>query len=114
MAFIEMKLNAIPFSQIDKGEKSVEVRLFDEKRSKLKVGDTIRFYAMDDDKRFIDVRIVALHRYDSFEELFKSPQFSKCGFGDMNASQAAECMGKYYTKEQQQKYGALGIEIVKI
>lgn len=39
----EMKLLEDPFEQIKSGAKTVEIRLFDEKRKVLRVGDIIEF-----------------------------------------------------------------------
>ena len=39
----EMKLQPNPFFQIKNGQKTIEVRLNDEKRQQLKVGDEIEF-----------------------------------------------------------------------
>lgn len=38
-----MKLNAEPFEKIERGEKAIELRLFDEKRRAVKTGDIIEF-----------------------------------------------------------------------
>ena len=38
-----MKLNAYPFEMIKSGEKTIEIRLFDEKRQQIKAGDKIVF-----------------------------------------------------------------------
>lgn len=40
---INMKLNNSPFNKIKNGSKTIELRLNDEKRSKLKVNDFIEF-----------------------------------------------------------------------
>ena len=39
----KMKLNSTPFEMIKNGEKTIELRLFDEKRQQLKAGDKIVF-----------------------------------------------------------------------
>ena len=39
----KMKLNESPFNRMKKGTKTIEFRLFDEKRQKIKVGDKIEF-----------------------------------------------------------------------
>ena len=39
----EMKLNDEPFQKIRDGKKTIELRLFDEKRRKLELGDHIIF-----------------------------------------------------------------------
>ena len=38
-----MKLNDAPFETIKNGKKTIELRLYDEKRRKIKIGDTICF-----------------------------------------------------------------------
>ena len=38
-----MKLNPAPFGLIKAGKKTVEMRLFDEKRQRIKAGDIIEF-----------------------------------------------------------------------
>lgn len=39
----KMKLQQSPFERIKEGKKSVEFRLFDEKRKQIKIGDQIEF-----------------------------------------------------------------------
>ncbi len=107
---MEMKLNKLPFEQILSGEKTVEIRLNDEKRSQLREGDKITFISRED-ARSIQAEVVALYKYPTFLELFKAPLLEKGGFGDMTPEQACECMRKYYTIEQEHRYGVLGIEI---
>ena len=41
-----MKLDAEPFEKIKNGSKTVELRLFDEKRQKIKPGDIIEFFVL--------------------------------------------------------------------
>lgn len=77
------------------------------------MGDTIEFIRLNGDER-VSAKVVALHRFDSFRELFASDLRSKTGFGDLSEADAVEAMYKYYTKEQESKYGVLGIEIVLI
>ena len=110
---IEMKLADEPLELMVSGMKTVEIRLYDEKRKKITVGDTIEFIRLNGDER-VSAKVVALHRFDSFRELFASDLRSKTGFGDLSEADAVEAMYKYYTKEQESKYGVLGIEIVLI
>lgn len=46
-----MKLNAEPFEAIRNHKKTVEIRLNDEKRQKVKIGDTIVFTNIDDSEK---------------------------------------------------------------
>ena len=108
---MKMKLNEAPFAQIKNGEKTVELRLNDEKRSTVNVGDEIKFVLATDDTQLIRARVIALHKYASFRELFEAGFLESTGFGGYTVDMACERMRAYYTAEQEQKYGALGIEI---
>ncbi|MDE7082488.1 MAG: ASCH domain-containing protein [Clostridia bacterium] len=108
-----MKLAAEPYELIASGKKTVEVRLYDEKRKQISVGDTIEFFRLNANVS-LTAKVVAVHRFDSFRELFASALFPKTGSGDLSETDAADTMYKYYTKEQESHFGVLGIEIVLI
>lgn len=108
----EMKLRQEPFDKIINREKTVELRLFDEKRQLIKAGDRIRFSLVDKADKTIEATVIELHRFSSFKELFLTGLFSECGCGGMTVEEAVKSMRRYYTKEQEEKYGVLGIEIV--
>ena len=58
------------------------------------------------------VEVVALHRAPSFEELYKTVPLEKCGYTKKEAKTASpDDMRKYYTAEDERKYGVVGIEI---
>ena len=105
----KMKLNDGPFQLIKSRKKTIELRLYDEKRSLLKEGDFIEFTNVDTlDK--ITVKIIKLHRFDSFSELYKHFDKEKMGYlPEENAS--SDDMFKYYSLKEQNKYGVVGIEI---
>lgn len=111
MKNIGMKLNPVPFAQLRDGIKTVELRLCDEKRSVIEVGDIIVFANTENADETIMTRVIALHKYPTFKELLSSEIAPKCGFGNMSLSESVECMYKYYSKEQEKAFGALGIEI---
>ena len=108
---MDMKLCQEPFEKIASKEKTIELRLYDEKRRMLSVGDKIRFTLVDDDRQTIDATVVNLHLFSSFRELFSTDLFCKCGCQDMSIDQAVNNMRKYYTETQEEKYGVVGIEI---
>ena len=68
----KMKLRNSPFRKIQKGLKTIELRLYDEKRQKVKVGDQIEFTNLEDRTQKIPTQVVALHLFDSFEEMFRA------------------------------------------
>lgn len=106
-----IKLNNEPFNLIKNGTKTVELRLNDEKRKLLNIGDEIEFTNRDTNEK-LSVDIINLYKYPSFKELYK--HFNKIELG-YAADEPAESkdMEAYYSKEEQDKYGTLGIEIRK-
>ena len=108
----EMRLKSEPFQKIASGEKTVELRLFDDKRRGLNIGDDIIFTNLSDDSEKLAVRITALYRYGSFEDLFAEISPARCGnLNGETIEEAAAGMQKYYSVEQIHDYGVLGIKI---
>ena len=109
----QMKLNPEPFLKIEDGTKTIELRLNDEKRRLIKVGDYIEFTNVANSEKKIQVKVVNLHHFRSFKELYNVLALNKCGYSTQELNTATHTdMEKYYTKEEQSKYGVLGIEIV--
>lgn len=107
-----MKLHNDPFNLIKSGTKTIELRLNDLKRQKIKVGDLIEFTNRVTDEKML-VRVIDLIKFNSFSDLYKN--FSKVSMGyredeDANPSD----MELYYSLEEQEKYGVLAIKIEKI
>lgn len=114
MAIHEMRLNPAPFSMIRSGEKTIELRLFDEKRRKIAVGDTITFTETDTGERLC-VTVTALHVFPSFDALYRALPLIKCGYTEAELSSASpDDMLAYYSKEQQRKYGVVGIAVAML
>lgn len=108
----EMKLNNEPFECIKNGTKTIELRLNDEKRKLLTVGDYIEFTNRVTNEKLL-VEVIDLFKYNSFEELYK--HFNKIEMGySINEEANPKDMENYYSKEEQEKYGALGIKIKKL
>lgn len=110
-----MKLKDKPFCAIRDGRKTIELRLYDEKRRSVQVGDRIEFTRMTDVTQKITVKVTALHLFDSFEDLYANLPLEKCGYdGDSIKRASASDMREYYPEEEQREYGVVGIEIEKI
>lgn len=74
----EMRLHDSPFTLIKNGSKTIELRLNDEKRSIIKIGDHIEFTNRVTEEKIL-VEVINLHKYNSFEELYK--HFDKVSMG---------------------------------
>lgn len=108
---IGLHLNDLPFGQMKSGAKTVELRLYDEKRRGIRVGDTIVFYRTGGTER-IRARVKALHRAPTFERLFGMPgMLAKAGCAGMSSEEAVDFMRQFYPREREERYGVLGIEL---
>ena len=102
----KMKLNEVPFERIKNGTKTIEFRLFDEKRQQIKVGDQIEFSKLPDLQETLLVDVVKLYRESTFKDLFK-----KLYTDAEEINKKTNSMYKYYSHEKEKQYGVLGIEI---
>ena len=99
-----MKLQNEPFKQIKKEIKKIEIRLNDEKRKIFEINDYIEFTNITT-LEIMFVKITNLYHFKNFEDLFNYFDKSTLGCGSY------EEMYKYYSREEENKYGVLGIEI---
>ena len=93
----EMHLYKEPFEMIKNGSKTIELRLYDDKRKLIHVNDTIVFTSTENPNEKITAKV------------------TKCGYTPENIDNASpDDMNTFYSKSQQKKYGVLGIEILVI
>ncbi len=103
-----MKLNNEPFTKIKNGTKIIELRLYDEKRKLLNIGDLIEFTNISTQEK-ITVQIDELYKYKSFDELYRNHDKKDLGYTEDEVADPSD-MEKYYSKEEQQMYGVVGIK----
>lgn len=105
-----MKLKQEPFDKIKNGSKTIELRLYDEKRQQIKAGDFIEFSLIDNPDKKTQTRVIALHRFNSFSELYADLPKEKLGYKS-DETPVPNHMNDYYSCEKQAEYGVVGIEI---
>lgn len=104
-----MRLQEEPFDLIKQQKKTIELRLYDEKRSQIRPGDKIEFTNVIT-KEILCTKVIALHQYENFETLYQ--YFNKKELGYLENEEANfKDMELYYSLEEQEKYGVVGIEI---
>lgn len=109
-----LKLQPKYFDYINNGTKRIELRLYDEKRQKINIGDTIVFQKEPELEATIKVKVIGLLRYDSFENLFEDFDISVMADNSMTKKELLDVLEEFYTPEKQKTYGVLGIRIEKI
>ena len=107
----EMKLQPEYYNFILNGTKRIEIRLSDEKRQQIKIGDTIKFLKEPDLNEAFNAKVPGLLRYNSFEDMFKDFDISILSDRSMTKEQLIAVLEQFYTKEKQEQYGVLGIRI---
>lgn len=108
----KMSLFEGPFERIKSGRKSIEVRLFDEKRRKVNIGDTITFEKLPNREDRLTAEVVDLSRFGSFADLFAT--FDKSKFGHLEhltIEDQIKGMREVYPEEEEKEQGVLGIHI---
>ena len=112
--FFDIKLKKEPFENIVSRSKTIELRLLDDKRKQLEVGDYIKFVNLSNENEVILTKILKLTKADTFESLFEilGVDNQSMGFSnDMTKSEMADAMSEYYSNDEQYQYGVVGITI---
>jgi len=102
----KMKLKESPFERIKNGTKTVEFRLYDEKRKQIKIGDKIEFSKLPELQETILVDVLDLYKEKSFEDLF-----NKLYTDEEEIKRKTNSMYQYYSPEKEKEYGVVGIKI---
>ena len=101
----EMRLDPDIFEQIENGNKTIEYRLYDEKRRKIKVGDKIEFKKRPDFKEIILVQVTEIFTEKTFENLFR-----KFYSDEDKIKESASYMNRFYSSEKVDEYGVIAIK----
>lgn len=102
-------LNPHPFKLIKEGKKIYELRLYDEKRRQLKIGDIIEFTNNESGHK-ISVKIDSLHIFNTFKELYD--YFPATNFGYEEGEKASHLdMLEYYSLLRQENNQVVAIKI---
>ena len=104
-----MNLNPKPFDLIKNRIKTIEMRLNDEKRSKIKINDIIVFQNTLNDE-IMKVRVINIYHYKDFNELYKHHNKKSIGYKEDEIANPSDMLG-YYSLSQINEYKVLGIEI---
>lgn len=109
----EYKMKLLPeyFNYIKEGTKRIELRLNDEKRKGLKVGDTIIFEEQVENPRYLKTRVIEIYCRNTFDDLINEFDIELLADKSMLKENLIEVLEKIYPQEVQTKYGVVGIKI---
>ncbi|MBR2024747.1 MAG: RNA-binding protein [Clostridia bacterium] len=104
-----MKLQPSPFETMKIGMKDIEMRLNDDKRQAIKIGDIIEFTNTESGE-ILKVKVINKHHFNSFDDLYKTFDKSRLGYRENEVAHPND-MTKYYPKEEIAQNGVVGVEI---
>jgi ASC-1-like (ASCH) protein len=107
-----MKLNNESFQQIKNGTKTIEIRLYDEKRQQVRANDIIIFSQIEDKNKTIKVKVKETVEFPSFQALLKQYTNEEIGVAkDTQLSQKLASLYNIYNQRDELNYGVLAINI---
>lgn len=106
-----MRLDSEPFQRIADGDKILEIRLYDEKRRKIAIGDEIEFSKRPDFSETVKVEVIGLLLYKNFADLIDDLPASYLGYEESEKDYLKESMYEIYSKEEEEECGVLGIRM---
>lgn len=111
----QMRLGEEIFEKIKSGKKTIELRLLDEKRKVLKVGDIIDFGKRPSLHERMSVKIVELKKYKTFEEVYEDCDLKDLGYEeDVNKEDFVNNMYQHYNEDEVGDYDILVIKFKKL
>lgn len=103
-----MRLTAAPFEKLRDGSKKIELRLYDEKRKKIKIGDIILFTSLKEPSETLMTRVVEIYTYASFDELYGELPLEDLGYTACEIGTASpKDMEQFYSAEEQAQFGVV-------
>ena len=104
-----MHLTPEHFELMESNDKCVELRLHDEKRATMKIGDCVTFIKEGSKKSFTRT-IINILEADSFDSLLDMFETTEC-IGFPSSEVALRKLAEFYSSADEQKYGVLGIQV---
>ena len=103
-----------PFALMKTGKKTVEVRLNDSKRQKLRLGDGVEFIKapVQDDR--LQVTITKLKTYETFRQLYEDIPLDQFGEKNVSIEELLSQIHAIYSKEQEKEFGVVAIYVKRI
>lgn len=100
------------YQLLKSGKKTIELRLFDEKRQKIKIGDEILFSDSSNQDDNFKATVLKLHRAENFNALCQIIKPEQAGFS--SRGELISVLEEFYAPSAQKKSGVVGIEIKKV
>ena len=103
-------LDSDVFDIVKNGKKDVEVRVNDEKRRKLKVGDVLVFLKRPNDDEEVRGVVTKLVLFSNFSDVVGSYDMERIYLKGTSKKEYLQLMSRFYQEEEVQKWGVVAIE----
>ena len=109
---MEMLVHLHPevFDIVLRGNKDVEIRVNDEKRRKLHVGDTLVFVNRGNEEEKLTAKVINLVYFNNFLEVTDYYDMKRIYLGETTKDEYINLMMKFYSDEEVKEYGVVAIE----
>jgi ASC-1-like (ASCH) protein len=97
------------YLMLKSGQKTIELRLWDNWRQKMRTGDAIVFSDSSRSADRFDTRIKALHRAQDFVALSRLIDPRAAGFA--SHGELISALSQFYPAYRQKQFGVVGIEV---
>lgn len=106
----EMKIQPAYYDAIINGKKRVEIRLNDEKRKTIKIGDVITFRRADKLEESFDAIVIDLLYYSTFKDIIDDLDIELIANREADKEDLKALLSKFYTPDKEEEYGVVGIK----
>ena len=100
------------FELIKSGQKDIELRAYDEKRKKVKIGDKFQLVDAENPNEYIICEVLNMHIAPDFESLFSKIDIKRAGFS--NLDELMDVITKFIAREELAREQVVGMEIKRI
>ncbi|MCQ2562416.1 MAG: NUDIX domain-containing protein [Alphaproteobacteria bacterium] len=97
------------FKMITSGHKDIELRAYDEKRKKIKIGDKFLLFNAEIPDEYIICEVLDMHIAQNFESLFNKIDIKRSGFA--NLDELINTVTKFVSREKLASEPVVGMEI---
>ena len=100
------------FELIKSGQKDIELRAYDNKRKRIKIGDKFLLFDAENTNSYIVCEVLDMHVAPNFESLFNKVDIKRSGFN--NLDELMNIITKFVSREELAREQIVGMEIKRI
>ena len=98
------------FEIVENNSKNVEIRVNDEKRRKLNIGDTLVFLKRPDDIEKLTAKVTNLVYFNNFREVTNYYDMKRIYLDGTPKDEFVDLMKRFYSDDAVETYGVVAIE----